>query len=504
MLSLIRSGWFWCALPIAAGQFMAAGQDAGSLVGKRVLVKPGTELRSGPEPAEESGPSPGAPEARIFKVQQVRGGMALLSAETDPIKGWAPVSSVVRVEKAIEDLNQALKAKPADAAALLRRGTVLAGLGRIDEAIRDFSASLEADSRNPTAYLNRGNAWLTKNDLRQAIDDYSRALKLDPNHPLALLYRGRALMVGNNIDRAMDDFEKAIAADPDEAEGYRMRGTAHYFRRELDLALTDLDEALRREPASVQALYNRGLVHAARREPVEAIADFDEAIRIDPRNADAYNQRGSARHILGEDAKAIADYDQSLRFRPNDAHVLNNRAIAKAALGRFDAAQADIEQALKLAPHYTGALYHRAIFDLIAGRDAAAPARRLASLEAGRPNLAPYALMVAHLAARRNNKDGDARALLAEARKVVGKDWPSPIAAYLAGEIDADALLQAAIDEDQRTVARGFLGYDRLLRGDAAGARTHFDWIAEHGNRGFVQAIQAKAELDRLGPSASR
>lgn len=503
MLSWVPACWFWCALPILAGQFPTARPDAPVVVGKRVLVRPGEVLRSGPEPDDSAVPSPA--EARIFQVRQVRGGRALVSAETDPIQGWVPVSAVVRVEQAIQDLNQAIQTNPKDAAALLRRGTVLAGLGQIDEAIRDFNASLQVDATNPTAYLNRANAWLTKNDLRQAIDDYSRVLKLDPANTLARLYRGRALMVGNNVDRALEDFEKAIADDPDEAEGYRMRGNAHYFRRELDLALTDLDEALRREPGSVQALYNRGLVHAARHEPVEAVADFDEVIRLDPRNADAYNQRGSAHHILGEDDQAIADYDRSLQFRPNDPHVLNNRAIARAAVGQLDEALADVVLALKRAPQYTAALYHRTVFDLIAGRDASAPARRVVNLEGKQPNLGPYALMAASLAARRLKKDDDARTLLAEARKLLGPkpSWPGPIAAYLAGEIDVQALLNSAENEDQRTIARGFLGYDQMLRGDRDAARTHFQWIAEHGNRGFVQAIMARAELKRLETAAN-
>lgn len=501
MRSILQNGWFCCVWSIAVAPFPTNGQDAAALVGKRVLLKTGSALRSGPDSGDAVTPVPA--ESQIFRVQQVRGEQALVSAETDPIKGWVPSTAIIRVEQAIQQWNQALQAKPQDAATLLRRGTVLAGLGRIDEAIRDFNAAAQIEPNNPIAYLNRGNAWLTRNDLRQAIDDYSRVLKLDPNHAIARLYRGRALMIGNNLDRAMEDFEKAIAANPNEAEGYRMRGTAHYFRRELDLALTDLDEALRRDPGSVQALYNRGLVHAARAEPVEAIADFDEAIRIDPRNADAFNQRGSARHVLGEDEKAIADFDQSLKFQPNNAHVHNNRAIARAALGRFDAALADVEQALKLAPQYTSALYHQAVLDLIAGRDATTEARRVAYLEGSRPNLGPYALMVASLAGRRLHQDDNARTVLAEARKLLGPGWPGPIGAYLAGEIDADALLNAAADENQRTIARGFLGYDRLLRGDLDGARTHFNWIAEHGNRGFVQAIMARAELNRLGSTAT-
>ena len=75
--------------------------------------------------------------------------------------------------------------------------------------------------------------------------------------------------------------------------------------------------------------------------------------------------------------------------------------------------------------------------------------------------------------------------------------WPYPVVKYLRGEIDEKALMDLATDNDKMTDARGYLGYDLLLKGKPAEAREHFLWTKDHGNRNYVAYALALAELDR-------
>jgi tetratricopeptide (TPR) repeat protein len=199
-------------------------------------------------------------------------------------------------------------------------------------------------------------------------------------------------------------------------------------------------------------------------------------------------------------AEAVADFDEALRLRPNDPHVLNNRGNARACHQDFPGAVADFDAALKVDQSYTAALYNRAVVDLITGEARAIETgKRLANLERRAPVLAPYALVVSHLAARQVGRVKEAKEALDLATRLVPGDlWPSPVLKFLRGELKADALLAAAKDNDQRTVAHGVLGYDALLKNNKEGARDHFTWVVEQGNRGFAQFIMARAELAKL------
>jgi lipoprotein NlpI len=76
--------------------------------------------------------------------------------------------------------------------------------------------------------------------------------------------------------------------------------------------------------------------------------------------------------------------------------------------------------------------------------------------------------------------------------------WPYPSVQYLRGEIDEEALLKLATDDDKRTEARCFLGLDHLLKGNRDKALVHFRWVKEKGTVGYVEYTIAVAELERL------
>jgi tetratricopeptide (TPR) repeat protein len=492
-------------LIVLAGAASPQAPQANALVGKRVVTREGTVLRAGKEVVddekrEKTSRGTERRDARIYRVQQVNGDLVYLVSESDPARGWVASKQVQTLEQAVAGLTRAIQANPNDSFALVDRGTVLANLGRIDEALADYSRAIEVQPRNEVALLNRGNLWLARREPQQAISDYSRAIQVDRAYTVAYLNRGRAWMMLDELDKAVADFTKVIELDPQGASGYLFRGSARLRARELDEALPDFDKAIELDAKDPLAHYNRGLVRMAKGDPAGAIEDFGEVIKLDPRNADAFIQRGTARRNLREYEAAIADFEQALVLRPNDPHTFNNRGNAHAARQEFDLAQADYARAINLDPGYAAAHYNTAVVDLIT-RDprAIAEGRKVAELERRAPALAPYALLVSYLAARRAGQEDEAKASLELAgRSVRPNVWPAPLVDCFAGKVDAKALLDAAQDEDQRTIARGFLGYDSLIKGDTNGAREHFTWVIDHGNRGYAQYIMAQAELAKL------
>jgi tetratricopeptide (TPR) repeat protein len=81
-------------------------------------------------------------------------------------------------DQALQDLDQALKAKPKDAAILTFRGVVYYAKGQADRAIQDFDEAIQADPKFGRAYYQRGMVQETKGLYDHALKDLQQAKNL--------------------------------------------------------------------------------------------------------------------------------------------------------------------------------------------------------------------------------------------------------------------------------------------------------------------------------------
>ena len=114
-----------------------------------------------------------------------------VSAETYRVRAYASIQ-LGNYEKAIRELDQALRMNPKDAWSYHNRGYAKRNLGQHSAAILDYDAAIRLDPNNAKAYVNRG---IAKGELRRypaAILDFDAAIRLDPNEALAYFNRGYA------------------------------------------------------------------------------------------------------------------------------------------------------------------------------------------------------------------------------------------------------------------------------------------------------------------------
>jgi lipoprotein NlpI len=116
-------------------------------------------------------------------------------------------------DRALQDLDSALKANPKYAVALANRGNVYTARGEFDRAIDDFTQAIALDPKLTRAYANRGNAYFGKQDDARAIADYDKALALEPL-PRTLRNRGNAAFLLGRYSEAAQDFRRALAMEP--------------------------------------------------------------------------------------------------------------------------------------------------------------------------------------------------------------------------------------------------------------------------------------------------
>ena len=233
------------------------------------------------------------------------------------------------------------------AAFYTNRAAAYRATGDNDRAIADLNEAIRLDPKLAMAHNNRGAAYNEQGDNDRAIADYNEAIRIDPKLAMAFSNRGNAYSDKGDNDRAIADYNEAIRLDPERAKAFNHRGYAY---SDKDRAIADYNEAIRLNPKSGMAFHNRGVAYLEKGDNDRAIADYSEAIRIDPEDASAFNGRGVAYRAKGDLDRASADYNEAIRLNPKSSVAYFARGRSYLFAGSVEKALADFNQASAHAP----------------------------------------------------------------------------------------------------------------------------------------------------------
>jgi tetratricopeptide (TPR) repeat protein len=285
-------------------------------------------------------------------------------------------------------------------------------------------------------------------------------------------------------------------SDIDLVSDYVSRGNAHADRQDYDAAIADYGEALGRDPARAALYYDRAAAYRMKGDYDRAIADYDRAIALDPRYEDAFVNRGVAYAAKGDTDRAISEFTTALMLDGSDVAAYRNRGDAYADKGDLALAREDYDEAIRRAPADPDAYRGRGYLHFYAGEFAAA-ADDLARVLAAEPDDV-YAMLWSHLAtARAGRASNDGLARSASARRT---DWPSPVIELLLGRRTAEATIASAGTPAQQCEAHFYVGEEKSLQGDKAGAAAAWQAAVDRCPRSFIEYKGARAELQRLNP----
>ena len=90
------------------------------------------------------------------------------------------------------------------------RGVAYGGKREYDRAIQDLDEAIKLDSNYTRALVIRGNVYQNKGEHDRAIRDYDKAIRLEPDNATAFNNRGFAYNAKREYDRAIQDFDQAI------------------------------------------------------------------------------------------------------------------------------------------------------------------------------------------------------------------------------------------------------------------------------------------------------
>ncbi len=142
-----------------------------------------------------------------------------------------------QIDRAIADLNEAIRLNSLSDRAYSVRGRLWAAKGNTDLALADLRTALFLNPKDYFAYAVRGDIYRTRSDLDRAVADYDRAIQLNPGGPDPYAGRGLVYIGKMDYERAITDFDRAIQLAPSFANTYRLRGTAYRFEKDYQRAI---------------------------------------------------------------------------------------------------------------------------------------------------------------------------------------------------------------------------------------------------------------------------
>ena len=280
-------------------------------------------------------------------------------------------------DKAIDNLDQALRYSDNDPRLYATRGDAWRLKGEFQKAIEDYDQSLQLDAQAADVRYTRGQAHMSMAHYERAAEDFRRASSLDNRNPAILNSLGLALQKQNKLDEAAENFGRAITLDASFAEAWDNRGEAYRVQRpknetpaqsaaRLEQALADLQRALELNPRLATAYYHLGLLRRGMKMLPEALSAFSRALTEQSDMALAYNARGLIYQDQQNLAQAIDDFSSAIRYDPNYAEAYNNRGIARRLAGDLLLSYQDHTRAIELDARYKLAYLNRGITRLAA------------------------------------------------------------------------------------------------------------------------------------------
>ncbi len=164
-----------------------------------------------------------------------------------------------RMDKAVEEFDQALKADPDLTAAELNKGIALLNLQKLPEAQAALDAAAAKEPSNPRVWYNLGLLRRSQGKPAEAIDAFQRVLKIDPNDPDTHYFLGTMYSQQQQYAKAIAEFEAVLRLQPSACVGTVRSGArasalwqrGRCARAPADLRAPDQDQSLLAHDAHV-------------------------------------------------------------------------------------------------------------------------------------------------------------------------------------------------------------------------------------------------------------
>ncbi|PYJ86269.1 MAG: hypothetical protein DME22_05915 [Verrucomicrobia bacterium] len=153
-----------------------------------------------------------------------------------------------RPTNALAVIEEQLKLRPDDAAALLNKAYLCMKLEAYDQAKAAIAAVLKKEPDNARALLDQSAVCIQTKAYKEAIDPINKLLKLQPANQAALMNRAIAYLQSGQLDAARNDYEAIQKALPTAHAVYYGLGEIAFQRKDVPSAIKHYEAYLKYAP----------------------------------------------------------------------------------------------------------------------------------------------------------------------------------------------------------------------------------------------------------------
>jgi len=263
---------------------------------------------------------------------------------------------------AVEQLQRAVRAEPANAHAHRWLGEALLQTNRADAAIAAFERALALAPNDIEARHGMAQAYLALNQLDAAQQSEQAALNASNGAFVpAWVGLGDVLQRKNLLPDAQAHYAAALERDPAATGAYMGLAQIATTSGDGQAAINYYRRGLQASPDNVRLLVALGEQLTQPNRTAEAIAVFEQAKQRAPNDPQVHRGLGRALWQDGQGDAALAELDQALQINANDADTLLLVGDIRAALGRIDAALDAYDEAARARPRWHEPHYRRGV-----------------------------------------------------------------------------------------------------------------------------------------------
>ena len=218
--------------------------------------------------------------------------------------------------------------------------------GKVEQAVKEYNEAIRAFPALAAAHNNLGSAHFAAARFEEAADAFRRAAELDPKYGQAYFNLALAQLKLGREREADAALQAAVRA-------YYTAGDEHYEAGRLKEAEESYRGMLQIDPGYVPALLRLGLVCNTARRFDEAAAHLRRAVEREPANPYAHEGLAEALYGLHQNDEAILAADRALQLAPDSPAAHYFAGLARASSGQRDAALSHLArlQQLKAATY---------------------------------------------------------------------------------------------------------------------------------------------------------
>lgn len=219
--------------------------------------------------------------------------------------------NLLQKERALADVERALKLAPKNAVALQLRGELYSLDRNYESALDFFTRAHEINPNWAVPYFDRGSVLLDKKEFLPALNEFDKAISLLSHFPLFYVIRSVAHFKLGNPEAAHKDQDQAVnLSDKDALTMVDIN--MQVYEGYLDWAEDYYARVLLKQPNSWYAFQGRADAYRINNKHDRAVSDYTRAIAINPREARLYLARGKSYSALNEIEKAREDFQKGL------------------------------------------------------------------------------------------------------------------------------------------------------------------------------------------------